>query len=186
MGDVSNRVVLAAALMASVRPVRDHSRSCLARPYHLSLNRGGGTMEGLPLPLWLAVAVAASAGSITFVLLKPRRDNWRIAGATLAAGVLTGFVLTFGVCDSIGWKTPNQHMFVAYGLGLLGISLARAAISTVEANAVQLMLHTLRRVLGVQDEGGNSRNDETPPPAKRRRRGGGDADDVNQPGESES
>lgn len=119
-------------------------------------------MEGVPLPLWLAVIISACAGSVTYVLLRPKRDNLGIAIATLVAGALSGFVLTFGVCEYWGWATPAQHMFIGYGLGLLGITLSRAAISVVESQGVKIMVAAIRRVFGIKDDPPNDSSRGTP------------------------
>lgn len=119
-------------------------------------------MEGFPLPLWVAVAISACAGSVTFVLLRPKRDNLGFAVATLAAGVMTGFVLTFGVCEYLNWTSSAQHMFVGYALGLLGITLSRAAISVVESQGVKIIVAAIRRVFGIKDDPPNDGSRGTP------------------------
>lgn len=108
-------------------------------------------MEGFPLPLWAAVIVSACAGSVTFVLLRPKRDNLWFAIATLVAGALSGFVLTFGICEYFAFTTSAQHMFVGYGLGLLGITLSRTIVGICESQGMKLMLSAIRRMLGVKE-----------------------------------
>lgn len=112
-------------------------------------------MDGLPLPLWGAVALAACAGSMTFALIRPNRESLLAAVAQILTGAVTGTVLAYAICEWAHFVTPHQHMFVAYVIGLLGMSLARAAVTLTETQAGKVAMGALRRALGIAPKDGD-------------------------------
>lgn len=113
-------------------------------------------MEGLPaLGVWAIIVFSACTGSAVYTLLR-KTNGWRTGAASFVCGSAISTVCTLYVSDLMGFDKLQQHMVVALGLGLLGMTFARAVLFIAETQTVQIATRAIQRALGIS---------ETPPPA---------------------
>ena len=112
-------------------------------------------MDPFLLPPWISIASvvgASAAGAFVFAILRPHKNSWLFGVGTIAAGTLMGGFLTFGVCEWMGWPSLHIHNIVGFGVGLLGVTLARAMVMLTESHAMNIVTAALRRMLGLKDD----------------------------------